>query len=78
MEYLVAAIAILLAVGYAVLIAVNIEKGRSWALEIASAISLLDPQTVSWELRAKALETTPEAPEPDAAPLQELPDRLAA
>ncbi len=78
MEYIVAALAMLLAVGYAVFIAVNVEKGKSWALDIAQAISMLDPQTVNYELRARAMETEPEAPEPQTDPLPEATDRLAA
>ncbi len=78
MEYLVAALALLLAVGYAVLLAVNIEKGKGWAVETARAISMLDPQHPSFELRARALETEPEAPEPESAPEPEVIDRLAA
>ena len=64
MEYLVAALILLFAVGYAVLIAVNVEKGKSWALEMAQAISMLDPQTMHFELRARALE----AREPSTGP----------
>ncbi len=78
MEYLVAALALLFAVGYAVLIAVNIEKGKDWALEIARAISMLDPQSVSYELRARRLAAEPDEPEPEAARQPEAPDRLAA
>ena len=78
MEYLVAALALLLAVAYGVLIAVGIEKGKSWAVETARAISMLDPQHTSLEFRVRALETEPRAPEPDTAPEPETIDRLAA
>lgn len=78
MEYLVAALALLFATGYAVLIAVNIEKGKSWAMEIARAISMLDPQSGNFETRVRAMEEAPLAPEPESAPLPEVPDRLAA
>ena len=78
MEYIVAALAMLLAVGYAVLIAVNIEKGKGWAMEIARAISMLDPQSGNFELRARAMETEPEAPLPELVEMPEATDRLAA
>ena len=78
MEYLVAALALLLAVRYAVLIAVNISKGRGWALETAQALSMLDPNQANFELRARALEAAAEAPEPEEAPAPEVIDRLAA
>lgn len=78
MEYLVAALVLLVTVGYAVVIAVNIEKGKSWALEIARAISMLDPQSASHHLRERALETEPTpTPSPDRADPVES-DRLAA
>ena len=51
MEYLIGLLVLGLAVGYAVFIAVNIEKGKSWALEIARAISLMDPNSVDSYLR---------------------------
>ena len=78
MEYLVAALALLLAAGYGVLVAVNIEKGKEWALETAQAISLLDPHPATFELRAKALETAPEVAQPEEAAEPESIDRLAA
>lgn len=78
MEYLVAALILLFAVGYGVLIAVNVEKGKRWALEIAQAISMLDPHTMSFELRARTLESEPVVPKPVAKPVAEVPDRLAA
>ena len=78
MEYLVAALALLLAVGYAVLIAVNIRKGRGWALETAQALSMLDPNQTNFELRARALEAATEVPKPEEAPAPEVIERLAA
>ena len=78
MEYLVAALGLLIAVGYAVLIAVNIEKGKGWALETARAISMLDPQSGTFEYRARALEAEPRAPESEPEPQPEIPERLAA
>lgn len=79
MEYVVAALVLLFAIGYAVVIAVNIEKGKSWAIEIARAISMLDPESVSYHLRQGAWHDreVPPAPTPDGAPRPEL-DRLAA
>ena len=78
MEYLVAALALLLAAGYGVLIAVNVKKGHDWALQTAQAISLLDPHPASFELRARTMETAPEAPEPREVTQPETIDRLAA
>ena len=78
MEYLVAALALLLAVGYAVLIAVNIGKGKGWALETAQALSMLDPNQTNFELRARALEALAETPEPEEAPTPEVIEQLAA
>ena len=78
MEYLVAALALLLAAGYGVLIAVNIEKGKDWALETAQAISMLDPHPATFELRARMMETAPEASEPQEAAQPETIERLAA
>lgn len=78
MEYLVAALALLLAAGYGVLVAVNIEKGKEWALETAQAISLLDPHPATFEVRAKAMETAPEVVEPEEVAEPESIDRLAA
>ena len=79
MEYLVAALILLVTVGYAVFIAVNIEKGKSWAVEIARAISMLDPQTMNRHLRYPVVEP----PSGKAVLESELveatqPDRLAA
>ena len=67
MEYLVAVLTIALTVGYAIFIAVNIERGKTWAVEIANAISMLDPQSADHHLRYQARsgetqEATPEAP----------------
>ncbi len=77
MEYLVAALVLLSAVSYAVFIAVNIEKGKGWALDIARAISMLDPQSVSHDLRYRAMEAASSRPEPE--PTREpIVDRLAA
>lgn len=59
MEYLVAVLLIVLTVGYAVFIAVNIEKGKPWAIEIARAASMMDPLSVDRDLR---YEVEPEAP----------------
>ena len=78
MEYLVAALALLLATAYGVLVAVNIEKGKSWALEIARAISMLDPQSVSYEFHARNPEKAKKTPLPVPAAEVEVPDRLAA
>jgi len=76
MEYLVAALILLTTVGYAVFIAVNIEKGKTWALEIARAISMLDPQSMNRHLRYPLTEAN-SAPEPEVVE-ESLPDRLAA
>ena len=47
MEYLVAFIALMTTVIFAVVIAFNIEKGKSWALEIAQAVgSTLNLDTI--------------------------------
>ena len=81
MEYIVASLVLLLAIAYAVVIAVNIEKGKGWALEIAHAISMLDPQATSFDLRTRALEAplaeagAEEEPEVVA---ESVPDRIAA
>ena len=78
MEYLVAALALLLATGYGVLVAVNIEKGKSWALETARAISMLDPHSVTYELQARSADQAPVTPEPEPQAEVEVPERLAA
>ncbi len=77
MEYLVASLVVLLTVAYAVTIAVNVEKGKSWALEIARAISMLDPQSTSFELRSRGMEVPTDDPDPEVVP-EPVPDRLAA
>jgi hypothetical protein len=78
MEYLVAALLSLFAIGYAAVIAINIEKGRPWALEIAEAISMLDPQSAHQRLRGSLRDgTIPPPTTPEAAPRPEL-ERLAA
>ena len=76
MEYIVAALIVVAAVTYAVFLAVNIEKGKTWALEIARAISMLDPQSVNHHMRERAME----APVEQAVEVEpeEIPDRLAA
>ena len=77
MEYFVAALLLVLTVTYAVVLAVNIEKGKGWALEIARAISMLDPQSVSHDLRYRSMESpkTQPAREPNR---EAVVDRLAA
>lgn len=78
MEYLVAALVLVLTVSYAVVIAVNIEKGKSWALEIARTASMLDPESANHFLRERAAERE-RAPGP--TPEREMAlesDRLAA
>jgi hypothetical protein len=81
MEYLVAALVLLLTVSYAVFIAVSIEKGKSWAVETARAISMLDPATACFELRDRLREPVQESVEAAVEPEAEAPgarDRLAA
>ena len=73
MEYIVALLALGISVGYAVFIAVNIERGKTWAKEIARAVSMLDPQSLNHYLHYHALEEQP--PEPEQ---EDPPDRLAA
>jgi hypothetical protein len=51
MEYLFAFLALVTTVAFAVFIAVNIEKGKPWAFEIAQAVSLLDPNSLDHPLR---------------------------
>ena len=59
-------------------IAVNIGKGKSWALEIAQAVSMLDPESAHLQLRERKLEgDRPPPPEGDAQSAGE-PERLAA
>ena len=71
MEYLVALLVLGATVGYAVFIAVNIEKGKRWALEIARAISLMDPNSVDCYLRyeSKPEAATEESPAEETAKL---------
>ncbi len=57
MEIFVAVLVLVITVAYAVFIAVSIEKGKSWAVEIARAISMLDPQSVSFDLQQRAMES---------------------
>ena len=81
METTVAALVLLITVAYAVFIAVSIEKGKTWAIEIARAISVLDPQSVSYDLNQRVLEsvTARSVREPRIAPETEtVTDRLAA
>jgi len=78
MEYLVAALVLLVAVGYAVVIAVNVEKGKPWALEIAQAVSMLDPASASHHLRERALIGDREPEKPAERALEPETDRLAA
>lgn len=69
MEYAVALLTLLAAVGYAVFIAVNIEKGKPWALEISRTISMMDPNgrdlPQSFEAEASAEVETEVLPEPE-------------
>ncbi len=53
MEVLFAFLTLGAAIGYAVFLGVNIEKGKPWALEIARAISVLDPHSVDQYLYVK-------------------------
>ena len=81
METTVAALVLLITVAYAVFIAVSIEKGKTWAIEIARAISVLDPQSVSYDLNQRVLEsvTARSVRETQAVPETEtVTDRLAA
>jgi hypothetical protein len=76
MEYLVAGLIVLLTASYAVFIAVKIEKGETWALEVARAISMLDPQAVNHHLREQAMERQIERV--TAVEVEPVADRLAA
>ncbi len=78
MEYLVGTLVLLFTVSYAVFIAVSIEKGRTWALETARAISMLDPASSGFELRSRAMEPVTGPDEPDAEQHAAHPERLAA
>lgn len=73
MEYLVAILALLAAGGYAVFIAVNIEKGKSWALETARAISAMDPNALDFPMTQRNAEVVDETPVECVEP-----ERLAA
>ena len=78
MEYVVVALAGLIAVSYAVFIGVSIERGKPWAREMARAISLLDFHTVDYHLREQIREADPpEGPDPEPEE-QTSADRLAA
>jgi hypothetical protein len=72
MEYLVAVLLVVLTVGYAIFIAVNIEKGKPWAIEIARAASMMDPLSMDRHLRYEVEPEVPAAREPQPV------DRLAA
>lgn len=73
MEYLVAFLTLLATVAYAVVIAVNIERGKRWAMEVARAFSMLDPSAFSHQLTLEARD------EPVEKTGAETPaDRLAA
>jgi len=62
MEYLVAFLALMTTVIFAVVIALNIEKGKSWALEIAQAVSVLDPYSPDFVLQNRETFASPAAP----------------
>ena len=81
MEYLIALLILAVTVAYAVFIAVNIEKGKSWAVDIAWAISMLDPGSIDQhpgrEFRERL--SLEEQPEPTAEKVvAKDADRLAA
>lgn len=73
MEYLVASLTLLAAVGYAVFIALNIEKGKPWAVETAWAISMMDPNALD-----RPIDAVPEARAEETDIETEIPERLAA
>ena len=79
MEILVATLVLVITVAYAVFIAVSIEKGKSWAVEIARAVSMLDPHSVSYDLQQRAMESvnTRADRQPEVVP-DPPSDRLAA
>lgn len=77
MEIVVAALILLATVAFAVFLAVNIEKGREWAVEIARAVSMLDPVSVSHDLYER-LPDRPVASRVDTPVAPESQDRLAA
>ena len=74
MEVLFAILTLGAAIGYAVFLGVNIEKGKPWALDIARAISVLDPNSVDQYLYVKR----PEEDERIEKTAQPPSDRLAA
>ena len=74
MEVLFAFLTLGAAIGYAVFLGVNIEKGKPWALEIARAISVLDPHSVDQYLYVKR----PEEDERTEKTAQPSSDRRAA
>ncbi len=74
MEVLFAFLTLGAAIGYAVFLGVNIEKGKPWALEIARAISVLDPHSVDQYLYVKR----PEEDERTEKTVQPRSDRRAA
>ncbi len=74
MEVLFAFLTLGAASGYAVFLGVNIEKGKPWALEIARAISVLDPHSVDQYLYVKR----PEEDERTEKTDQPRSDRMAA
>jgi hypothetical protein len=73
MEYLVALLTLLAAGAYAVFIVVNVEKGKSWALEIAQAISAMDPNVLDRPMDRRDAEIADEK-----LPASAEPERLAA
>ena len=73
MEYLVAFLTLLATVAYAVVIAVNIERGKRWAMEVARAFAMLDPSAFSHQLNLEARSEPAKAVEPEASA-----DRMAA
>jgi len=74
MEVLFAFLTLGAAIGYAVFLGVNIEKGKPWALEIARAISVLDPHSVDQYLYVKR----PEEEERTEKSAQPRSDQMAA
>ena len=79
MEYLVGALVLAFMTAYVVFIAVGIAKGKRWALETAQAISMLDHNASSFELRSRAMEPVSQADAQVAElPVAVEPERLAA
>ena len=79
MEYLVGALVLAFMTAYVVLIAVGIAQGKRWALETAQAISMLDHNASSFELRSRAMEPVSVVDAPVAErPVTAEPERLAA